>query len=1416
MNSIDIFPWNDNFNTGIASIDEQHKRLVELLNLLASHVAFQSELPELNSIFDQLTDYTVYHFQNEEQIWHQYMPDDAMERSHIENHALFIEDILKLKQDMNLRPTQQLVEEILAYLTRWLAMHILDSDRYMAMVVQARQAGLTLDAANQQAEEQMKGSTRALIELILSVYETLSSNALHLMREISVQKKLEKSLIESEQQLRLFIQHAPAALAMFDRQMRYIAVSQRWINDYALDDKQITGESHYTIFPEITAVWKAVHQRALEGEVMRAEGDRFERADGSIQWITWEVRPWYEADGAIGGIVIFSEDMTAHKQVEENYRRLFELTGTCMGIIEADGRFSLVNRTFANLAESTPEALNGKLFMDFLDQDSAKLALQYHQNRLQGLSAPAGYELNYITQKGNTGSASLNAVYLEDTRQTIVSIIDITARKQLDQQLKKTTNSLLRAQKIAHIGNWSYRVADGAIEWSRQLYAIHGRDPNTKPVDYAALLSWIHPDDREKLQAYLQKMLAISVETKLELDNLHYRIIRPDGEIRWVEVTLECEFNPAHKPLAFFGTMQDVTERMQAEEKLIRNEAQLRLITSNVPFSIALLDTNRRYKFCNESYARLFAKYPADLIGRHARDILGETAYRQATHYMERVLNGEACGYELVMHKTSQGQREVYVHYVPELDADGVVEGFIATITDITEQKQQERQQQLRSSIHRLLASELPLKALLENIVLSVEGIYPEMLCSILLMDAQGEHLLKAAAPSLPDFYSTAIDDLPVAAGVVSCGTSAYTGKRVIVDNIATHPYWEGYQDLAESAGLRACWSQPIFSAEGKVLGTFAIYHRQPHKPSVSSLEIIMEAASLTAIALERDKAQQQLHIAATAFESQQGMLITDADVIILRTNRAFSDITGYTAAEVRGQTPRLLSSGRHDEAFYQQMWQQLIEQGHWEGEIWNKRKNGEVFPEYLTITAVTDFAGKVINYVASATDITRSKAAASKIENLAFYDPLTQLPNRRLMHDRLHQALASSLRSGMEGALLFIDLDNFKTLNDTLGHDYGDLLLQQAAHRLEACIREGDSVARFGGDEFIVMLENLSKKTLEAATQTEAVAKKILNKLNQPYMLETHEYLNSPSIGVTLFSSNEGGADEVLKQADIAMYEAKKMGRNTLQFFDPQMQAAISEHVRMEKDLRIALQKRQFQLYYQVQINADGNSVGAEALIRWIHPDHGMIPPLKFIPLAEETGLIIPLGQWILETACAQLQAWQQDNRFQHLTISINISTRQFHQADFTSRILDAIEATGIDPLRLKLELTESILLNDIEDTIAKMNALKQANVLFYLDDFGTGYSSLQYLRRLPLYQLKIDQSFTRDIVEDKNDEAIVRTIIAMAHSLELGVIAEGVETREQQQVLMKMGCFNYQGYYFGKPTPIDQFEQALISVQD
>jgi diguanylate cyclase (GGDEF)-like protein/PAS domain S-box-containing protein len=560
-------------------------------------------------------------------------------------------------------------------------------------------------------------------------------------------------------------------------------------------------------------------------------------------------------------------------------------------------------------------------------------------------------------------------------------------------------------------------------------------------------------------------------------------------------------------------------------------------------------------------------------------------------------------------------------------------------------------------------------------------------------------------------------------------------------------------------------------------------------------------------------RAEAELRVAAAAFESQQSMLITDARGVILRVNRAFTQATGYSPEEAVGQTPRLIKSDHHPPEFYAAMWQSLIATGSWQGEVWDKRKNGEVYADWVTITAVKDDRGRVTHYVGTQTDITQRKAAEAKILHLAFYDPLTRLPNRRLLLDRLQQAVAASLRNESVGALLFIDLDNFKTLNDTLGHDVGDLLLQQVAERLKASLRENDTAARLGGDEFVVMLEDLSKSLQEAAAQAEAVGRKILASLHQVYNLRDHEYVGSVSIGITLFSTQATNVDDLMKQADMAMYEAKAAGRNALRFFDPEMQSAVTMRAALVSGLREGLRKEQFRLCYQPQVDRDGRIVGAEALVRWDCPGRGIVSPAEFVPVAEESGLILPLGHWVLRTACAQLAAWAARPACAQLTLAVNVSAAQFGRADFVDQVLQVLSMTGADPRRLKLELTESLLVDKIDEVIAKMSALKQRGVGFSLDDFGTGYSSLSYLRRLPLDQLKIDQSFVHDLLIDPNSATIAQTIIVLSQAMGLSVIAEGVETEAQRDLLASFGCHAYQGYLFGRPLPVEQMEELLAA---
>lgn len=565
---------------------------------------------------------------------------------------------------------------------------------------------------------------------------------------------------------------------------------------------------------------------------------------------------------------------------------------------------------------------------------------------------------------------------------------------------------------------------------------------------------------------------------------------------------------------------------------------------------------------------------------------------------------------------------------------------------------------------------------------------------------------------------------------------------------------------------------------------------------------------SMMKVLEEREAA---LSVAAIAFEIEEGMIVTDSDEVIIRVNRVFTKLSGYSAEEAIGKNLNMLKSDREDAEFYPRMLEILHRDNYWQGEIWNRRKNGETYPEWLTITAVVGKDGKITNYICAFFDITERKQAEQKIHNLAFYDPLCQLPNRRLLFDRLHQAVTTSARNRSCAGLLFIDLDNFKILNDTRGHDIGDLLLIEVGHRLRGSIRESDTLARLGGDEFVVLLEGLSADRNEAALQAREVGEKVLTDIHQPYMLKDIEHYTTASIGISLFANYRQNLDDLLKQADTAMYAAKKAGRNTLRFFDPEMQEALEMRSQLEAGMRKALPKNEFKLFYQVQVDSKQRPIGAEALIRWEHPEQGLISPAKFIPVAEDTGLILPLGQWVLQTACAQLKEWESNPLTRDLTLAVNVSARQFRQPGFVKQVNEIIERTLINPLRLKLELTESTVLDNISDTITKMHALKQIGVRFSMDDFGTGYSSLAYLTQLPLDQLKIDQSFVHNIGTKSTDAMIIQTIIGMAANLGIEVIAEGVETDAQHDFLSGAGCWLYQGYLFGRPVPVKEFTALL-----
>lgn len=569
---------------------------------------------------------------------------------------------------------------------------------------------------------------------------------------------------------------------------------------------------------------------------------------------------------------------------------------------------------------------------------------------------------------------------------------------------------------------------------------------------------------------------------------------------------------------------------------------------------------------------------------------------------------------------------------------------------------------------------------------------------------------------------------------------------------------------------------------------------------------VVAEGRDIT----EKKKAEEQQRLAATVFESSRDAIVmTDANSVILAVNRAYAQVTGYDATAAVGMRASVVNSGRQDAAFYEAMWREIHATGSWRGEIWNRRRDGAIYPAWLSITAVCDAGGAASHYIGISTDLTEFKQAEEHIRHLAYHDPLTGLPNRTLLADRAGQAFAVAQREGKQAAVVFVDVDNFKTINDSLGHSAGDALLKAIADRLHGVMRESDTVARIGGDEFVILV------TDPAPSGVAHIANRLLALSTEPYCIAGHWLTVTVSMGVALFPIDGHNFEVLLQHADTAMFGAKHAGRNRYHYFTQEMNAAAIERLTLEEKIRTALQNRQFQLHYQPQVDIESRKlIGLEALVRWPDPDQGWISPARFIPVAEQSGLIVPLGEWVLEEACRQARAWQAAG-LPAVRVAINLSAVQFRHGDIEDVVARVLDDTGLEPQWLELELTEGVVMEDTERTLATLRALKGIGVMLSIDDFGTGYSSLGYLKRFPLNKLKIDQSFVRDITGEADDLAIARAVISMGHSLRLQVIAEGVETAAQWDLLRREGCDEAQGYYFGKPMPADQIADLLSGRQ-
>ncbi|MFW9615628.1 EAL domain-containing protein [Aquabacterium sp.] len=689
------------------------------------------------------------------------------------------------------------------------------------------------------------------------------------------------------------------------------------------------------------------------------------------------------------------------------------------------------------------------------------------------------------------------------------------------------------------------------------------------------------------------------------------------------------------------------------------------------------------------------------------------------------------------------------------------------------------------------------------------EQLLPNSVGSVMLLDSAREALNVYAAPSIPAEGHARLNGLRPGPGAGSCGNVVYQEAPQYVSNTFAAPRWQDLRQLAYDFNLCACWSVPIYSAERQIVGTFALSSFEHRAPTEFHKRILEIGASIIGIVLDRHKSQSSMRLFQKVMEgSEEGFIVTDAQGKILLINRAFSKVFGYTQDELIGRNPSFLSSGHHDPSFYTAMWHSIRTFGHWHGEIWNRRKNGEVFPEWLSISAVNDQANHTTHYIGIFSDLSDKKNAEATIQYLSSHDVLTGLPNRVLFQDRLDNALSYASRAGTKVGLLALNVDNFKLLNDSLGHAAGDQLLTQIAQRLSQSVSEGNAICRQSGDEFLIALTDV--QDMETVT---SAAMGLLERVRTPIQLDDKALSLSCSIGVAIYPDDADDGGKLLQAATKALDNAKEAGRNTYRFFTEQLNTDGLAHLRIAQGLRQAIVNREFVLHYQPQIDLRTRQIsGAEALIRWQHPTDGLLSPIRFIDIAEQTGLIVDIGDWVLEEACRQAKAWQ-DSGLPPVTVAVNVSAVQFRSGKLEESVRRALETSGLAPQWLELELTESVLVHDTDNMIGLFERLKALGVNLSIDDFGTGYSSLAYLKKFNIDRLKIDQSFVREMATDANDAAIVRAIIQMAHTLNLRAVAEGVESEQVTAQLGLCECDEVQGYHFARPMPGDALASMLKS---
>lgn len=818
----------------------------------------------------------------------------------------------------------------------------------------------------------------------------------------------------------------------------------------------------------------------------------------------------------------------------------------------------------------------------------------------------------------------------------------------------------------------------------------------------------------------------------------------------------------------------EIQVRKAVEEELSRSEQRYRDITESMADWVWEVDREGRYTFASGNVEEILGYTPDELLGRSPFEFMPEDEAERVKAIFAGIIGNREPIVDLENWNVGHNGEAVCLltNGVPIVE-QGEFLGYRGIDKDITREKHAE-------AIFRQQQDELRRKQQ------QLEGLIENAPAVVYLKDPTGRYTM--VNRRYAELLGVEPDDI---LGKTDFELHPEPVAQLLVEN----------DSKVMLSGESARFEETLQQGESVLVYEsikFPLFDKQ-HQPYA--------LCGISADITERKRNENNLQLFKKVVESaNEAVVITDLDGLITHINPAYEAITGYSEAEVIGNTPGLVRSDRHDAEFYQKMWHSIHSEGHWEGEIWDRRRNGELFPKWLSINTVYDANGEPVNHVGIFTDITEKKQTEERLLNLAYYDPLTQLPNRSLFQERLEHDIAACRRHGKKLAVLFIDLDRFKYINDTFGHIAGDQLLATMAERVKAEIRESDTVARLGGDEFTVILSEI-----HSAGDASSVADGIVDALYRPFAIQENEIRVGGSVGIAIFPDDGEDYDALSKKADMAMYQAKSHGRNNYQFFSAEMNRYVTERVAVEGELHQAIENREFQVYYQPKYHfTDERLSGMEALVRWNHPTLGLVPPDRFIPIAEDSGLILPIGQQVLEQACAQVAEWSREyGDTPH--IAINLSAKQFRQKDLIAVTEAVLEQSGLRPEQVEMEITESTIVGDVDAAINTMQRLRDLGLSLAIDDFGTGYSSLNYLKRFPVNTLKIDRSFIRDITINANDAAIVRAIIALAHSLDLKVVAEGVETREQLEYLGKEGCHEAQGYYFSRPVPADEMATLL-----